>query len=97
MFDVTVDKGDGRVVITDDMMANYYKWLDAGYGFHCLAGGSDRRLIGPILRFIEEVVDQYGVKFVIEVPSGDADWQFSSFHLNRLPMCVGLDLAQLSS
>jgi len=93
-FDVKVDKGDGRVVITDDMMAHYYKWVDAGSRLSLSGGGSELRLIGPTLRFIEEVVDQYGVKFVLDVPSADANWQFSSFHLDLLPMYVGLDVAQ---
>jgi len=43
---------------------------------------------------IPEVVDQYGVKFVLDVPSGDANWQFSFFKLDLLPMYVGLDVAQ---
>jgi hypothetical protein len=57
--------------------------------------GSD---IGPStsasLHFLSDVITEYGITSLLDLPCGDANWQFESWEMDSLPIYVGGDIAR---
>jgi len=92
-FNVTTD-ASGSVIITNAMVAHYYKWKDAANRISLSGGGSELREAQHALSFIERVIARHGIKTMLDVPCGDANWQFTSPHIDLIDTYVGLDVAE---
>ena len=46
------------------------------------------------LHFLAKTVTQHGVTSVLDVPCGDANWQFDTFATDSLPVFLGMDIVK---
>ena len=62
---------------------------------HKSASGSGSELgaaTAPSARLLKLAISAHGCTSVMDVPCGDANWQFSSWEMDSLPVYVGLDV-----
>ena len=48
------------------------------------------------LRIIKDTINKHGVKSMIDIPCGDANWIFDSYVTDSLPFYLGLDVANVT-
>lgn len=91
-FEVRRDRA-GNVIITEEMVAHYYKWENIGTRFSLSGGGSEPAAAARGLAFLDRVIEEYGIRSVLDAPCGDVNWQTLSQRVDRLDAFAGLDVA----
>eukprot|EP00039_Didymoeca_costata_P014090 m.223387 g.223387 ORF g.223387 m.223387 type:complete len:294 (-) comp15943_c0_seq1:96-977(-) len=86
----------GRTVINRSNYSHYYTYgVPDNILRHSVSGWGS--YIGPAtapgLRFLSDVINKYNITTMLDIPCGDANWQFQSWEVDSLKGYVGLDVS----
>ena len=74
---------------------SYGNLAAAGFGLSESGDGSDLgKNTRNSLRFLANVIREYNIRTMADVPCGDVNWQFHAWEMDSLPLYVGLDIVR---